>query len=242
MQAPSGQMTGPALRALLEDGALAGEWVLDPRRSSIRLKSKVMGLVRVNGVFREVSGHGTVSADGEVSGALTVAAASIDTGNTRRDTHLRSADIFDSGSHPHITFTPGGIRPSGQGAAVTGAPMMRDYDRFASLFTPDGAVRIPDISAELARREEALRRDRVDAGSLRLLRANQDRRAGHQAAAARARATSPPATAASAVPAVDRFDLRQPQRPRRLEHCGARTLRGVFTRAARRLLALEACI
>src|SRR5580700_10104448 len=151
MQAPSGQMTGPALRALLEDGALAGEWVLDPRRSSIRLKSKVMGLVRVNGVFREVSGHGTVSADGEVSGALTVAAASIDTGNTRRDTHLRSADIFDSGSHPHITFTPGGIRPSGQGAAVTGAPMMRDYDRFASLFTPDGAVRIPDISAELAR-------------------------------------------------------------------------------------------
>ena len=59
MQAPSGQMTGPALQALLEDGALAGEWVLDPRRSSIRLKSKVMGLVRVNGVFREVSGHGT---------------------------------------------------------------------------------------------------------------------------------------------------------------------------------------
>ena len=32
MQAPSGQMTGPALRALLEDGALAGEWVLDPRQ------------------------------------------------------------------------------------------------------------------------------------------------------------------------------------------------------------------
>src|ERR1700733_1524621 len=91
--------------------------------------------------------------------------------------------------------------------------MMRDYDRFASLFTPDGAVRIPDISAELARREEDLRRDRVDAGSLRVLRANQDRRAGHQAAAARARATSPPATAASAVPAGDRFDLRQPQRP-----------------------------
>jgi polyisoprenoid-binding protein YceI len=129
MQAPSGQMTGPALRALLEDGALAGEWVLDPRRSSIRLKSKVMGLVRVNGVFREVSGHGTVSADGEVSGALTVAAATIDTGNTRHDTHLRSADIFDSGSHPHITFTAGGIRPSGQGAAVTGALTVRGRTR-----------------------------------------------------------------------------------------------------------------
>jgi hypothetical protein len=31
--------------------------------------------------------------DGEVSGTVTVAAASIDTGNTRRDAHLRSADF-----------------------------------------------------------------------------------------------------------------------------------------------------
>ena len=29
MQAPSGQMTAPALQALLRDGTLAGEWVLD---------------------------------------------------------------------------------------------------------------------------------------------------------------------------------------------------------------------
>lgn len=94
----------------------------------------------MNGVFREVSGHGTVSADGEVSGALTVAAASIDTGNTRRDTHLRSADIFDSGSHPHITFTAGGIRPSGQGAAVTGALTVRGRTRPLSF---DAVASVP---------------------------------------------------------------------------------------------------
>ena len=68
MQAPSGQSTAPEVRALLEDGALAGEWVLDPRESSIRLKSKSMGLVPVNGIFRDVSGNGTISPDGEVSG------------------------------------------------------------------------------------------------------------------------------------------------------------------------------
>jgi ketosteroid isomerase-like protein len=34
------------------------------------------------------------------------------------------------------------------------AGMMRDYDRGASLFTPDGVVRIPHIGAELAGREE----------------------------------------------------------------------------------------
>lgn len=32
--------------------------------------------------------------------------------------------------------------------------MMRDYDRLASLFTPDGALRIPDANVELAGREE----------------------------------------------------------------------------------------
>ena len=134
MQAPPGQMTGPALRALLKDGAVAGEWVLDPRRSSIRLKSKsIWGLVPVNGVFREVSGHGTVSPDGEASGTVTVAAASIDTRNTRRDTHLRSADIFDAGNHPHITFTADGIRPAGQGVAVTGTLTVRGRTRPVSF-------------------------------------------------------------------------------------------------------------
>jgi polyisoprenoid-binding protein YceI len=123
-------MTAPALRALLKDGALAGDWALDPRRSSIRLKSRSMwGLAPVNGVFREVSGHGTVSPDGEVSGTVTVAAASIDTKNTRRDTHLRSTAFFDSGNHPDITFTADGVRPSGQGVAVTGALTVRDHTR-----------------------------------------------------------------------------------------------------------------
>lgn len=62
-----------------------------------------------------------VSADGRVSGAVTVAAASIDTRNTRRDTHLRSADFFDIDTNPDITFTADGIRPSSQGVTVTGA-------------------------------------------------------------------------------------------------------------------------
>lgn len=139
MQAPSAQVAAPALQALVEDGTLAGEWVLDPRRSSIRLKSKVLGLIPVNGVFHEVGGHGTVSQDGAVSGTLTAAAASIDTKNNKRDAHLRSAELFDSGNHPHITFAAEDIRPSGKGVAVTGALTVRDrtlplsFDAVASV-------------------------------------------------------------------------------------------------------------
>jgi polyisoprenoid-binding protein YceI len=126
-------MTAPQLQALMKDGALAGDWVLDPRKSSIRLKTKIMGLVPVNGVFHEVSGNGTVSPDGEASGTLTVAAASIDTKNTRRDTHLRSADFFDSGNHPNIPFTAASIRPSSRGAAVTGTLTVRGRTRPVSF-------------------------------------------------------------------------------------------------------------
>ena len=146
MQEPSAQMTAPPLQALLEDRTLAGEWVLDPGQSSIRLKNRsAFGLMRVNGVFREVSGNGTVSPDGEVSGTVTVAAASVDTKHTRRDTHLRSADFFDSANHPDIKFTADGIRPSGQGVAVTGALTVRDRTRplsfdAAASFQGDGEI------------------------------------------------------------------------------------------------------
>ena len=134
MYAPSGHLTAPPLQARLKDGVLAGEWVLDPRQSSIRLKSRhIWGLAPVNGVFREVSGNGAVSPDGEVSGTVTVAAASIDTKNTRRDAQLRSADFFDSGNHPDITFTTDAIRPSDQSVTVTGALTVRGRTRPVSF-------------------------------------------------------------------------------------------------------------
>jgi polyisoprenoid-binding protein YceI len=141
MQAPSGPATAPPLQALLADATLAGEWVLDPGKSSVRLKNRsVLGLVPVRGVFREVSGNGTVCPDGAVSGTVTVAAASIDTKNARRDTHLRSADFFDSGNNPDITFAADGIRSSGRGVTVTGALTVRGRTRPLSF---DAAASVP---------------------------------------------------------------------------------------------------
>ena len=128
--APAGQVTESALQAMLEDAAFTGSWTLDASRSAIGLRSRSMwGLAPVKGTFREVTGSGTVAADGQVSGTVTVTAASVDTKIAKRDTHLRSADFFDTGNHPHITFSVDGITPSRQGVTVTGALTVRDRTR-----------------------------------------------------------------------------------------------------------------
>jgi polyisoprenoid-binding protein YceI len=124
----------PALDALLRDGRLAGDWTLDPAKSEIRLRSKsIWGLVSVKGVFGQVSGSGTVSPAGEVHGTITVAAGSVDTKNKKRDEHLRSADFFDVGNYPDITFTVDQIRPAGEGVTVTGSLAVRGRARPVSF-------------------------------------------------------------------------------------------------------------
>ena len=119
--APSGQLTTSALQTLLQGATLAGNWTLDESTSTIGLKSKsVWGLVPVKGVFRQITGNGTLSPAGEVSGTISVSAESIDTKNKKRDIHLRSADFFDSGTYPHITFTVDQVSPASDGVTVAG--------------------------------------------------------------------------------------------------------------------------
>jgi polyisoprenoid-binding protein YceI len=121
--AEAGQVQTPALQALLRDGKLAGSWTLDPARTEIRLTSRHMwGLGPVKGVFRQVEGVGTVSAAGDVTGALAVAAGSIDTKNPKRDEHLRTADFLDVAAYPDITFALEGASAADDGSArITGS-------------------------------------------------------------------------------------------------------------------------
>ena len=70
---------------------------------------------------------------GQVSGTVTVAAASVDTRNAKRDTHLRSADFFDTGNYPDITFTADSLRPSGHGVAVAGTLTVRGRTELQSV-------------------------------------------------------------------------------------------------------------
>jgi polyisoprenoid-binding protein YceI len=106
------------------------------------------GLVPVKGVFGQVSGQGTVSAAGDVSGAMTVSAASIDTKNKKRDTHLRSADFFDSDTYPDITVTVNQARLSGQGVTVSGSLTVRDLTKPLTFDATVSAASDSEISLD----------------------------------------------------------------------------------------------
>lgn len=132
--APLQQVTGAALEALVQDGKLAGSWKLDPARSEVVLNTRhTWGLLPVRGTFSKVAGHGTVTAAGEASGVITIAADSVDTGNARRDKHLRSADFFDAENHPDITFSADSVQPAGDKVRIAGTLTVRGRPQPASF-------------------------------------------------------------------------------------------------------------
>jgi polyisoprenoid-binding protein YceI len=51
---------------------------------------------------------------------LVIEADSVDTGNAKRDEHLRSADFFDAAEHPQVRFEAGAATLDGKTLATTG--------------------------------------------------------------------------------------------------------------------------
>ncbi|MEU9480826.1 YceI family protein [Streptomyces sp. NPDC048191] len=122
-----------------------GTWQLDPAASTVGLSHRTMwGLVNVKGTFTAVGGQGEVRPDGSAAGTVTLGAASLDTKNAKRDTHLRSADFFDADNHPEITFAVRGAELlDGDGVRVTGQLTVRGISRPVTF-----TARLTGVSAE----------------------------------------------------------------------------------------------
>ncbi len=112
-----------------------GLWQLDATASRVGIRHKTMwGLVTVKGGFGVLSGTGEVRPDGSAVGTLAFDVASLDTGNAKRDTHLRSADFFDADHHPEITFAAGSAEiRDGDQVHIVGRLTVRGISRPLSL-------------------------------------------------------------------------------------------------------------
>lgn len=77
------------------------------------------GLRTVRGFFRAYDGSLKVRG-GAAAGGLTIEAGRLDTGNNRRDQHLRSPAFFDVERHPRIVFTATAVTARDRGLTVEG--------------------------------------------------------------------------------------------------------------------------
>lgn len=87
-------------------------WAIDPTHSEIGFKVKHMMFTNVSGKFNAF--EATITNDEEAFETLkinfTANVESIDTNNTDRDNHLKSADFFDAEKFPTLNFTATGIK------------------------------------------------------------------------------------------------------------------------------------
>jgi polyisoprenoid-binding protein YceI len=106
-----------------------GVWQVDTASSELAFSARGMfGLIPVHGKFSAFGGTLTVTEDG-AQGELSIEAASVDTGNAKRDEHLRSADFFDVETNPFVTFELTGVEAlGGNVVAVSGTLKIRQTE------------------------------------------------------------------------------------------------------------------
>ena len=89
-----------------------GTWTVDPAHSTIGFSVKHLGIATVRGKFEEFEGTLQVGDDLSAARAYgTVQGASINTNDSGRDEHLRSADFFGVEANPELRFESTAIRP-----------------------------------------------------------------------------------------------------------------------------------
>ena len=83
-----------------------GTYTIDPTHSRIGFVARHAMVTKVRGSFNEFDGSGSFDAEDPTRShlQLTIQAASIDTRNADRDSHLKSNDFFDMETYPEITF------------------------------------------------------------------------------------------------------------------------------------------
>jgi len=87
------------------------EWNLDKAHSEVRFTVTHLAISSVTGFFRDFDATVEMTPDdlSTLTTSATARIASIDTGNDKRDDHLRSDDFFDAETYPEMTFESTGV-------------------------------------------------------------------------------------------------------------------------------------
>ncbi|WCB93446.1 Protein YceI [Baekduia alba] len=103
-------------------------WRIDPARSSVEFRTRMLlGWPVATGRFSRY--QGTLDLTERPAIELTIETASLDTGNEKRDEHLRGADFFGAEAHPYVRFVSDSATLDGERLKVRG----RLYARGSSM-------------------------------------------------------------------------------------------------------------
>ncbi|MDV7089143.1 YceI family protein [Rhodococcus opacus] len=114
----------------------AGTWAIDSVHSTVGFSVRHLMVSKVRGTFNDFTGAITVAEDGTAAVTAEIQVASIDTKNTDRDAHIKSADFFDAEQYPTATFTSTAVRAKGDDYVVE------------SEFTLHGVTRPVELALE----------------------------------------------------------------------------------------------
>jgi polyisoprenoid-binding protein YceI len=127
-----------------------GDWAIDPGHAEVAFLGRHLMFTRVRGRFTDVTGTVRLADDPTVSTVdVTIGMASVTSGSSDRDEHLRSADFFDVERFPTATFRSTAVSWQGTSAKVSGDltivsitnPVVLEVQYLGATVDPWGAAR-----------------------------------------------------------------------------------------------------
>jgi polyisoprenoid-binding protein YceI len=135
-----------------------GSFRLEPGSSKIEFSvPHFYGLMKVRGHFEDYAAKLDLAADPAIT--LTVDAASITTGNQKRDKHLRSKDFFDVSEYPTLSFSSTSAELRGDVLQVRGTLEAVGHELAIELplrIVPDGNGHAVEATLEIDQRRLGL--------------------------------------------------------------------------------------
>lgn len=120
---------------------------IDSAHSSVSFSIKHMMIAKVHGGFEKISGTLVYDSQNPSNSKVeaTIDAASINTREPQRDTHLKSADFFDVEKFPNLTFSSKRIEKDGDDLKVTGDLTIHGVTKEVTLNVegPSGELKDP---------------------------------------------------------------------------------------------------
>ena len=118
---------------------------IDTAHASVGFSVSHLVISKVRGEFRTFDGTLELGEDGNLIGAAaTIRSASIDTGNKKRDDHLRNADFLDVENHPQLIFKSTKVRQNQGKKLLVGDLTLRGVTREVELsFQVNGPIQDP---------------------------------------------------------------------------------------------------